>query len=44
MSWAPDVGNPWKIDPNQNILKNYFNISWAPDDGNQWKIDLNRCF
>ena len=39
MSWAPDAGNPWKINPNQYILNNYLNILWAPDAGNSWKID-----
>ena len=42
ISWAPDAGNPWKIDENQHILKNYFNISWAPYTGNPWKIDENQ--
>ena len=41
-SWAPDDGNPLKINKNQCFLKNSFNISWAADAGNQWKIDKNQ--
>ena len=33
ISWAPDAGNPWKIDNMQYYQKHFFNISWAPDAG-----------